>query len=383
MFCDSPVTGMFCKICQKYGKPPATARGAWTSRGVTDWNHATELLKLPNQSKWHQDGVITSRMAEQAQRTGSATYYLAKDRIPHTTCFQDLIELQIENGDEVLRLHSEGPSNAQYTSKFSQTEMIEAISKWIAAKLNESLKSSSFFSILADECEDVSTQEELSICCRWVVNGHAEEHFMTILHITSLTAEALATKLTNYLESTELEYRKLIGQGYDGAAPFSGKNTGVQKRVCTLSGHALYIHCSCHRLQLASIQAADSIPWIHKMFGVMANLWKLFFYSPKKAEKLKELQSVLGLPELKIVKPSSTRWLSHERCMKAIRKELPALILTLQDLYETSGDAEAFGIQKILSSFGGVTAVILLGEISNLLASLNCFMQKKAADFSR
>ena len=194
MFCDSPVTGMFCKICQKYGKPPATARGAWTSRGVTDWNHATELLKLHNQSKWHQDGVITSTMAEQAQHTGSATYYLAKDRIPHTTCFQDLIELQIENGDEVLRLHSEGPSNAQYTSKFSQTEMIEAISKWIAAKLNESLKSSSFFSILADECEDVSTQEELSICCRWVVNGHAEEHFMTILHITSLTAEALATK---------------------------------------------------------------------------------------------------------------------------------------------------------------------------------------------
>ena len=72
------------------------------------------------------------------------------------------------------------------------------------------------------------------------------------------------------------------------------------------------------------------------MFGVMANLWKLFFYSPKKAEELKEVQSVLGLPELKIVKPSSTRWLSHECCMKAIRKELPALILTLQDLYETS-----------------------------------------------
>ncbi len=181
-----------------------------------------------------------------------------------------------------MRLHSEGPSNAQYTSKFSQTEMIEAISKWIAAKLNASLKSSSFFSILADECEDVSIQEELSICCRWVVNGHAEEHFMTILHITSLTAEALAAKLTNYLESTELEYRKLIGQGYDGAALFSGKDTGVQKRVRTLSGHALYIHCSCHRLQLASIQAADSIPWIHKMFGVMANYGNSFFILQRK-----------------------------------------------------------------------------------------------------
>ncbi len=151
-------------------------------------------------------------------------------------------------------------------------------------------------------------------------------HFMTILHITSLTAESLAAEITSFIESKELEYRKLIGQGYDGVA---GKDTGVQKRIHTLSGHALYIHWSCHRLQLASIQAAESIPLIQRMFGMMANLWKLFFYSPKKAEKLKEVQAVLNLPELKIVKPSSTRWLSHERCLSTIRKELPSLILIL------------------------------------------------------
>ena len=55
-----------------------------------------------------------------------------------------------------------------------------------------------------------------------------------------------------------------------------------------------------------------------KMFGTMGSIWKLFFYSPKKAENLKEVQSVLKLPELKIVKPSDTRWLSHERCVRAI-----------------------------------------------------------------
>ena len=44
-----------------------------------------------------------------------------------------------------------------------------------------------------------------------------------------------------------------------------------------------------------------------------------------------------------MVKPSDTRWLSHERCVRAIKKELPAPIMTLQQLYETTGDAEAFG----------------------------------------
>ena len=50
------------------------------------------------------------------------------------------------------------------------------------------------------------------------------------------------------LEAKRFSYRKVIGHGYDGVSPFSGKNTGVQQRIHTLDGH---------RLQLASIQAAE------------------------------------------------------------------------------------------------------------------------------
>ncbi len=87
--------------------------------------------------------------------------------------------------------------------------------------------------------------------------------------------------------------------------------------------HSIYVHCSCHKLQLASVQAADSIPEIKKVYVMMGNLWKFFYYSPKKAEALREIQSALDLPELKIVKPSDTRWISHERCVRAIKREVP------------------------------------------------------------
>ena len=143
-------------------------------------------------------------------------------------------------------------------------------------------------------------------------------------------------EICSYIESKGLGYHKLVGQGYDGAATFSGIHNGVQKLGGTHAAHALYIHCSCHRLQLASMQAAESIP---KVFGLMLNLWKFFYNSPKRAEALKEVQSILKLPELKVVKPSSTRWLTHERCVRAICKELPALIITLHQFYENSGDA--------------------------------------------
>lgn len=150
----------------------------------------------------------------------------------------------------------------------------------------------------------------------------------------------------------------------------------LSRRMRTHSAHAVYIHCVCHRLQLASIEAAESVTTINKIFGTMTNLWKLFYYSPKKAEALKVVQSVLSLPELKVVKPSNTRWLSHERFLRAIRKDLLALIVTLQQLYQTSGDAEAYGISLILSSLSGVASIFLLSEVLDILAKLNCYMQR-------
>ncbi len=104
---------------------------------------------------------------------------------------------------------------------------------------------------------------------------------------------------------------------------------------------------------------------------------------PQKAEHLKHIQSILNLPELKVVKPSETRWLSHERCVPAILKELPALIITLHELYNESGDAEAYGLAAVIGSYSGVATIVLLSVVLDLLAKLNCFMQRKATDFSK
>ena len=48
--------------------------------------------------------------------------------------------------------------------------------------------------------------------------------------------------------------------GSDGAATFSGDKTGVQRRLKEHSPHALFVHCHCHVLQLASVQAANATP---------------------------------------------------------------------------------------------------------------------------
>ena len=118
----------------------------------------------------------------------------------------------------------------------------------------------------------------------------------------------------------------MVGMGFDGAAPFSGKHTGVQARLKQHAPHAVYVHC---QLQLACIQAANATKGIDHVYTTLMTLWKFFHYSPKCAQFLKEVQKVLNLPELKVIKPSDTRWLSHERCVKAVKMSYSAIVLAL------------------------------------------------------
>ena len=67
----------------------------------------------------------------------------------------------------------------------------------------------------------------------------------------------------------------------------------------------------------------------------------------------------------------------------AICKELLALITTLHHLYDTTGDAEAFDLVLVLSSFCGVASIALLSKANDLLTKLNSFMQRQAVDLSR
>ena len=53
------------------------------------------------------------------------------------------------------------------------------------------------------------------------------------------------------------------------------------------------------------------------------------------------MQAVLNTLDQKMYKPSDTRWLAWERCVCAVRRSLPALVATFEEIYEESGDAEA------------------------------------------
>ena len=120
--------------------------------------HAREVAKMKQ------------RNSEVLLKLLRSVYFLARNRIPHSTIYGELIDLQVANGDQLLERHikEEHPLNTQYTSRYSGTMMIEAIDTCLERKLLQSLKLSPWFTILADECQDISS---LSICFRWIVHG--------------------------------------------------------------------------------------------------------------------------------------------------------------------------------------------------------------------
>ncbi len=153
-----------------------------------------------------------------------------------------------------------------------------------------------------------------------------------------------------YCREKNIQLGRFIGMGFDGAATFSGDKTGVQRRSKELSSHAFVVHCWCQVLQLASVQAANATLGIKHVYTTLMTLWKFFHYSPKRAESLKEIQKVLDLPELKIVKLSDTRWLTHERCIKAVKASYSSIVLAFENIYETSHEPGSLGLSKALSS---------------------------------
>ena len=170
--------------------------------------------------------------------------------------------------------------------------------------------------------------------------------------------------------------------GFDGVATFAGKKSGVQARLKKNAPHAIFVHCHCHKLQLACVQAANSTDEIKHVYTALTTLWKFFHNSPKRYGNLKEIQKVLELPELKIVKPSDTRWLAHENCVATVKKCFGAIVSTLEMIYEVSHEPEAFGISKILTKQSTLFAIYLLDFVLPQVSKLSKCLQTEKLDLS-
>ena len=153
-------------------------------------------------------------------------------------------------------------------------EFVNALRTWVEESLLKRLHKALFFSIMADECTDVTAIEELTICCRWMESGVPEEHFIEILPLKKANAESIYCALVEYCREKNIQLGRLIGMGFDEAATFFGDR---QNRSSKKVERALTSCIVCPLLlSCPSTGFCTSC--------TLMTLWKLFHYSPKRAE---------------------------------------------------------------------------------------------------
>ena len=112
--------------------------------------------------------------------------------------FVELVRFRAET-DLVLTQHlTNSPSNARYTSKTIQNELVEVIGKSIHNDILEEVKRAKFYSVIADEVTDIANKEETSLALRYVVDGAIKEVFVDFIQVERITGEVLARAILQW-----------------------------------------------------------------------------------------------------------------------------------------------------------------------------------------
>ncbi len=64
----------------------------------------------------------------------------------------------------------------KYVSHDVQNELLKVMALSVLRKIAASIMQSDFFSIMCDECTDLSNKEQLVICTRWISSDQLEPH---------------------------------------------------------------------------------------------------------------------------------------------------------------------------------------------------------------
>ncbi|XP_042303461.1 52 kDa repressor of the inhibitor of the protein kinase-like [Sceloporus undulatus] len=281
------------------------------------------------------------------------------------------------------------PTNASYLSPDIQNEVIEICGQLVQQHVLLKLNQAECFSIIADETLDISGQEQLSVCFRYVTNEeHAtlREDFISFFPITDLSADNIADKILNICNDLGVDLEnKLIGQGYNGASTMSGIHKGVQARIQEKYPKAMYTHCSSHHLNLV-LSDTLSVPIINNGLGVLKEVTQFFRHNAQAGNHLKQniKQFCPESKKSRLLKLCETRFIERQDSLNSFVELIPAILPTLNELAESNRSFSTTASTLLSSMEKGsfIVSVLVCEYIFNLTLPLSAYLQDPQRDLT-
>ncbi|XP_050233431.2 uncharacterized protein LOC126681917 [Mercurialis annua] len=265
---------------------------------------------------------------------------------------------------------SNAPDNLKLTAPHIQKDIINAAAIEITNVIIEDI-GNNFFSILVDECRDVSIKEQMGIVIRYVnKSGCIIERFLGLVHVNDTSAASLKKGIDSLFSTYGLSISSLRGQGYDGASNMRGEFNGLKSLILKENSQAYYIHCFAHQLQLTLVAVAKNHVSVSSFFNTVARLCNDVSGSCKRMDMLREkqLEKILqgiendeimtgrGLNQQRSLKrPSDTRWSSHYGTLMNLIHLFSSITDVLEYIGENVKDdpqkAEAVDLLDIITRF--------------------------------
>ena len=253
--------------------------------------------------------------------------------------FTQLIYLRSEDNAKLVEWMKQ--KSDKYTSADIQNEMLKVMALRVLREIAESLQSTSFFTVMADETTDISNVEQVVICLRWVNEKfEVEEEFVGLYNVASTGAENIYSVITDVLLRLNLAISKVRGQCYDGAATMSGKKSGVATKLSAAEPRAVFTHCYGHSLNLACCDAVKQCKLLQDAMDTTHEIAKLIKKSPVRDAIFKLLKEEMSSdsPGIRVMCP--TRWTVRAEALKSVLDNFNVLLELWAESLEHVKDTE-------------------------------------------
>lgn len=397
--------GVSCFSCTRYAQlcPNKTlaTKGdkAFSEKGFKTWKKAIEKFKMHEKSAAHSQAVLShtqlqapierqlSNIKLQQQKLAleslmtiiGSLKYLVRQGLAirgHKNLEGNLMELLKVRSEDKPSLKLWLQKETNYTHPTIQNEIIQILGNEILSSVVQSIKSIDplMFSVICDGTRDVSGDEQVSFCVRWVdADLDPHESFLGFYETAKTCGTDIAALIFDALFRLQLPLYNLRGQTYDGAGNMSGIHKGTQSVVVDKQPLADYIHCGAHCINLVMKASCESsrtvknaMDWAHQLGILLSN-------TKAKDEYKHIIEDAAQGPVSNIakIKPlCPTKWIYRRSQVNEILKKYPLIIKTLNELTEQRYEG-ASGLLSVFEDGRTYLGLIMGREVIELLEILN------------
>lgn len=347
--------------------------------------------------------------------------FKAQSELKNEGNFREFLRFRIDSGDKILESHIQDSSvRSTYTSKTTQNEVIDCCRCEILEKILSRVTAARYYSIMFDECADLSGVSQISLILRYVdllsekltiredfvafidafgelqnilnkeraenededVNSDDESEVETEGNNEdavelSLTGVSVAEIVLQKMEELNLKFENCVGIGTDGCSVMLGEKAGAVKEIQKHAKNALMTPCFSHKLNNTLSKSSDVL-LIKKASCTIKEATR--FFKSKFPKRHTALKKVLGR---NLVQLCETRWIKRHDSVLQFTSDLPKIVEAMDRVSKwkdrnTAGQATVLLAALCNSDF--LIGLYCLSDILSLTHSLSELLQKKALD---